>query len=122
MNMKKRARSISRILKAISAAPRIRILLGIGEGQACVCHLEAILGWRQAYISQHLMALRKADILASRREGRFIYYSLQDPRILELLETAAELAGVQLSSVPAAEDCGCPSCNPSEALIPVESF
>ena len=73
MNMKKQpillvSRKIAGPLQAIASAPRIAILLAIGQGEACVCHLETALGWRQAYISQHLMALRKADILQDRRE------------------------------------------------------
>jgi ArsR family transcriptional regulator len=122
MNITRNIRSTSTLLKAVSSAPRIRILLGIGAGEACVCHLEAALGWRQAYISQHLMALRNAGILISRRDGRFIYYRLQDPKILTLLETAADLAGVQLNAVSAPDNCPCPACSPAERLIPLESF
>ena len=112
-------------LSAISAPQRIAILLLIGKGEACVCHLEASLGWRQAYISQHLMALRKADILQDRREGRYIFYSLKDASILDLItasalsglsaEAVSELTNTQVNSV-----CECPQCSP--ALIPVESL
>ena len=54
---------VSDLLQVISPEPRLQILLEIGEGEACVCHLEASLGYRQAYISQHLMALREAGFL-----------------------------------------------------------
>ena len=37
-------------LSAIASPQRVAILLLIGKGEACVCHLEASLGWRQAYI------------------------------------------------------------------------
>lgn len=113
MNIKKTARSISRLLKAISPAPRIRILLGIGAGEACVCHLEAMLGWRQAYISQHLMALRKAGVLTSRRDGRFAYYRLTDKRILQLIEQAAQLTGAALYQAEIPAECACPHCAPA---------
>jgi len=110
------ARKISRLLRAVHQLPRVRILLGIGRGEACVCHLEALLGYRQAYISQHLMALRKAKILTTRREGRYIFYRLRDPELLELIRQAGVVAGV-----PAAElerltrdepllQCVCPDC------------
>ena len=117
MNTKKDARAISRFLKAISPAPRIRILLGIGSREVCVCHLEAMLGWRQAYISQHLMALRTAGVLTSRRAGRFVYYRLRDPRILELVEYAGRLNGVNISQPVIPADCSCPSCTPAEPSI-----
>ena len=112
MNTSRPTRPTSRLLKAISPEPRLRILLGIGEGEACVCHLEALLGWRQAYISQHLMALRKAKLLISRREGRFIYYRLRDRRVLQLIEQAARIAGVEVDLARLPEDCACPTCTP----------
>jgi len=76
-------------LQAITSPQRIAILLAIGNGEACVCHLEATLGWRQAYISQHLMALRKANILLDRREGRYIFYRLKDTSLLDLITASA---------------------------------
>ena len=78
MNIKSSSeiKKISQLLRAISSTPRLRILLAIGTGEACVCHLEAKLGLRQAYISQHLMDLRKGKVLTSRREGRFIFYRI----------------------------------------------
>jgi len=59
---------VSNLLQTISPAPRLEILLGIGEGEACVCHLEAMFGLRQATLSQHLMALREAGVVTDRRE------------------------------------------------------
>jgi DNA-binding transcriptional ArsR family regulator len=114
---------IAHVLQVISPPARIAILFSIGRGDACVCHLEAILGWRQAYISQHLMALRKADILQDRREGRYVYYRLKDVGILALLRDAAVLSGLSLSSVDAVMDispgsgCECPHCGPELVVI-----
>jgi len=113
-------------LSAISSPQRIAILLLIGKGEACVCHLEASLGWRQAYISQHLMALRKADILQDRREGRYIFYSLKDASILDLITASATLSGLSAETIATLTNtqvnsaCECPQCAP--ALIPVESL
>ena len=72
MNMKilRTAEKISAILEEIASPSRLVILLSIGDGEACVCHLESVLNKRQAYISQHLMALRQAGIITSRRDGR----------------------------------------------------
>src|SRR5512138_2658720 len=103
-------------LQAIASTQRIAILLAIGNGEACVCHLEAVLGWRQAYISQHLMALRKAEILQDRRDGRYIYYRLKDEAILALVKDAAVLSGldpIQINALanPSPEpSCECPHC------------
>jgi ArsR family transcriptional regulator len=109
-------RKMSHVLGAIQQTARLRILLAIGEGEACVCHLEALLGYRQAYISQHLMALRKARLLDTHREGRYIFYRLQDRRLLELIQMAGRVAGVsptELAALTATNPlplCCCPNC------------
>jgi len=116
---------ISSYLRAISSPARLRILLAIGRGEACVCHLEAILEYRQSYISQHLMALRSAGVLETRREGRYIFYRLRDKRVLKLIQEAGALAGVpedETKPMPEFEkisQCGCPHCVP---IIQVEQF
>ncbi|PWH17502.1 MAG: ArsR family transcriptional regulator [Anaerolineae bacterium] len=112
------AEKIAGVLQVISLPARLAILLAIGRGEACVCHLETLLGWRQAYISQHLMALRKAEILQDRREGRYVYYRLRDEAILALVRDAATLSGLAPQSVDALTNpkpgpaCECPHCAP----------
>jgi len=101
---------VSNLLQAISPAPRLEILLGIGAGEACVCHLEAMFGLRQATLSQHLMALREAGVVTDRREGRYIFYRLRDPDLLGLVRQAAQLQGMDLPSLAPAPDCNCPNC------------
>jgi ArsR family transcriptional regulator len=113
-------------LQAIASPQRVAILLAIGRGEACVCHLETALGWRQAYISQHLMSLRKADILTDRREGRYVYYRLKNASLLDLITGAASLSGLSTETVSALINtqshpaCECPQCAP--AIISVESL
>lgn len=101
------------MLKEISAPARIKILLAIGNQEACVCHLEAVLGMRQAYLSQHLMALRHAGILVTHRDGRYIYYRLAEPRILDVIKATAATLGVMLDehqTTPSGKKCPCPKC------------
>jgi ArsR family transcriptional regulator len=123
MNMKKQSipkisEQIAVPLIAIASPQRIAILIAIGTGEACVCHLETALGWRQAYISQHLMALRKADILLDRREGRYIYYRLANASLLDLITASARLSGLSVESVSTLintkknPSCECPQCSP----------
>ena len=120
------SKKIAAPLSAISSPQRIAILLAIGRGEACVCHLESALGWRQAYISQHLMALRKADILQDRREGRYVYYRLKNASLLDLITASATQSGLSADAVSALVNiqvypsCECPHCMP--ALIPVSSL
>lgn len=111
-------------IEAVSSPQKIAILLAIGQGEACVCHLETALGWRQAYISQHLMALRKAGILEDRREGRYVFYHLKNTAYLDLIAASAEVCGLSfetstiLSNAQKNPLCECPHCLP--ILVPVE--
>jgi DNA-binding transcriptional ArsR family regulator len=102
---------IATLLQTIGQPARLQILLAIGDGEPCVCHLEATFGWRQSYLSQHLMALRKAGILLTSRQGRNIHYRLSDPRLLSLIRQAAELQGVTLPELAPSPDCSCPNCS-----------
>jgi DNA-binding transcriptional ArsR family regulator len=110
MNMSS-IQSVSTIFQAISPVPRLEILLAIGEEEPCVCHLEATFGWRQAYLSQHLMALRKVGILLVNRHGRNKHYRLSNPKFLELIRHAAEVQGVSLPNLSPSPDCCCPNCS-----------
>ena len=106
----------SRIFRALSAPARLQILATIGQGEACVCHLEAQLNLRQAYISQQLMELRDAGLLQTRREGRFIYYSLVEPQLLDVLVEIGDLVNTPMEDTLASYDilplphCPCPHC------------
>ena len=120
------SKKIAAPLSVIASPQRIAILLAIGRGEACVCHLESALGWRQAYISQHLMALRKADILQDRREGRYVYYRLKNAALLDLITASAAQSGLAADAVSSLintqvyPSCECPHCVP--ALIPVNAL
>ena len=116
MNMKKNPlQPMVSLIESISPLARLELLLLIGAGEACVCHLETRLGYRQAYISQHLMALRQAGLLASRREGKYIFYRLLKPEILTLIQQAANISEVSLpviEPISPEKQCGCPNCSP----------
>jgi ArsR family transcriptional regulator len=109
---------ISFLLETIAPLTRLQILLAVGAGEACVCHLETALGLRQAYISQHLMALRKADILLDRREGRYVFYRLKDTALLDLITVSASLSGISAETILSLintrtnPSCECPQCSP----------
>lgn len=119
---------ISRILRAISTSNRLRILAAIGTGEACVCHLEALLDLRQAYISQQLMEMREADLVDTRREGRYIFYRLTRPALLNRLIEIGRLFDIPtgefeaiLNREPLAQ-CACPDCAAQTKPIPIDEI
>jgi ArsR family transcriptional regulator len=112
---------ISQWFRLLGNPERLRMLLIIAEGDVCVCHLEAALGYRQAYISQQLMQLRDAGLVVPRREGKHVFYNLSDHRLLELIRQVGRMAGYDEpeDDLPAAltilPGCTCPRCCPSSA-------
>lgn len=108
---------ISKLLAIIGQPARIQILLIIGEQAACVCHIHTALGMRQASISQHLMALRKAGLVSTQRSGRNIFYQLTHPEVIDVLKQAAQLTGIhpdtfQTLTMRPMPGCPCPQCHP----------
>jgi DNA-binding transcriptional ArsR family regulator len=103
---------IGSLLRVLGHPVRLQILMEIGSGEACVCHLEEQLKIRQAYLSQHLMALREEGILHTQREGRFIYYRLAKQELLDVIQTAGKIKGFSIDNIPSEKKaCGCPKCS-----------
>lgn len=100
------------LFKALGHPVRLQILWVLTHEEACVCHLEAQLRMRQAYLSQQLAVLREAGLVAERRMGPYIYYRARDPRVSELIEGVRNLTGSAALGVvdvnPSA--CSCPRC------------
>lgn len=77
-------------LKALADPTRLRIVALLARRETCVCDLEAALGISQSMTSHHLGVLRRAGLLAQRRDpsdGRWVYYRL-DPTAVQLLKDA----------------------------------
>ena len=111
------------LYKALSHPVRLAILEILREGEECVCHMEAALGLRQAYISQQLMVLRDIGLVENRRDGWNSFYYVLKPEIFAVLDAAcrmygksptARAAASQLITSPA--DCNCPKCAAGTAV------
>jgi ArsR family transcriptional regulator len=113
MNQIESLEKASDLLSSIGHSARMQILLALGSGEACVCHIESHLGLRQAYISQQLMILRRKKIILTRRAGKFIYYRLANPEILGIIQAAGSATGDKVLKIPGKPQsrCACPKCN-----------
>jgi ArsR family transcriptional regulator, arsenate/arsenite/antimonite-responsive transcriptional repressor len=78
---------ISSLLKAIGDEHRLEILRMLSGGEMCACEIHGPLGIPQNLASHHLKALRDAGLVKTRREGRWIIYSLNPERLKTLSET-----------------------------------
>lgn len=102
-----------KILKLLTHPARLAILEILRTGEECVCHMEAVLGYRQAYLSQQLALLREAGIIQDRRDGWNIFYRVIRPEIYSILDAAdamvGDLGGARRDRARVA-DCPCPKC------------
>jgi DNA-binding transcriptional ArsR family regulator len=109
------------LLKALAHPVRLQILDLLRDGEQCVCHMEAALGQRQSYISQHLMLLRKVRLVTDRKDGLRVYYSVRDSSIYAVLDVARSLVSRQAQKQgrtlnfalpqPSFVGCSCPKCS-----------
>ena len=79
-------RSTLRITKALSDIQRLRILLLLRAGELCVCRIVAVLGLAPSTVSRHLSLLSAADLVDSRKDGRWAYYRLPQGEALKAVK------------------------------------
>lgn len=103
----------AQLLKALTHPARLAILDLLRDGEHCVCHMEAHLGYRQAYISQQLMVLREAGLIQDRRDGWNVFYRVVEPRIYAVLAAVEAMVGSVEYFVKSATACPCPKCSGS---------
>ncbi|MGD0293458.1 MAG: metalloregulator ArsR/SmtB family transcription factor [Terracidiphilus sp.] len=94
--------SLAGLFAALADKTRLRLLnLMAGDGlmagrEVCVCHFVEILGQSQPKISRHLAYLRQAGIVAARREGKWMHYSIcapADAAVSSILSAALDALG-----------------------------
>jgi ArsR family transcriptional regulator len=99
------------VFKILGHAGRLSILDELRLGEACVCHLEAKLGYRQAYISQQISVLREAGLIQDRRDGWNVFYRVTDDRIFAVLDAVRQMTGqVEARVHKSRKPCTCPKC------------
>lgn len=77
--MGKKTYNLESLFKALADQTRLRLISLLGDSEVCVCFLVEILQTSQSKISRHLAYLRRAQIVAARREGKWMHYRLIEP-------------------------------------------
>jgi len=80
----------AKLFHALSDETRLQILELLAEGEQCVCDLTDALKTGQSRLSFHLKTLKDAGLLQDRRDGRWVYYALNQ----EALEEVNEMVGI----------------------------
>lgn len=76
---------LANIFRILADPTRLRIVQALQASELCVCDLSAVLAMTQSAISHQLALLRQARLVKFRKEGKVVYYSLDDIHISELL-------------------------------------
>ncbi len=67
------------LFRALADHTRLRLLNLIGDDEVCVCFFVEVLGTNQPKISRHLAYLRRAGVVAARRDGKWMHYRITEP-------------------------------------------
>lgn len=79
------------LLRLLSNEKRLMILCQLADGEMAVGDIQSHVSLSQSALSQHLALLRTEGIVATRREGQAVFYRLDDPAAMRVIETLAEL-------------------------------
>jgi ArsR family transcriptional regulator, lead/cadmium/zinc/bismuth-responsive transcriptional repressor len=77
---------LSEFFKLFSDKTRIGILWALSFSEMCVCDICILLKMKQPAVSQHLKNLRQMRVVRTRREGKLVYYTLDDEHIRSVLD------------------------------------
>lgn len=91
MALRDQAGQVSNVLKQLANQDRLLILCQLAEQEHNVSQIEQLTGIMQPTLSQQLTILRRANLVVTRREGKQIYYAIQDQRLMRLLQTLYQL-------------------------------
>ncbi len=89
--MQAAAQTASTMLRTIANENRLMLMCQISQGEKSVGELEQILGIRQPTLSQQLGILRNKGLVATRRDGKQIIYSVSDAKAMQVIETLYRL-------------------------------
>jgi DNA-binding transcriptional ArsR family regulator len=76
---------LAEIFKMLGDPTRVRILHALSLDELCVCEITALLGMTQSAVSHQLRLLRAGKLVKYRKEGKMVYYSLDDDHVRKLL-------------------------------------
>jgi len=105
---------LSERIKLLAHPERLRILDAVRRDAECVCHLEALLGKPQPYVSQQLRLLRKAGVITDEKQGQNVFYRLADERLGGWLDMVLGSVDGELPAMLRHKQvisCSCPKCD-----------
>ena len=89
--MAKKEAGVELLFRALADRTRLRLLNLMSSGEVCVCFFVEVLGEGQPKISRHLAYLRRAGVVAARREGKWMHYRISTPEDAHAARIFAEV-------------------------------
>lgn len=77
---------LAELFKVFGDTTRIKIICSLFQSEMCVCDIAALLGMTQSSISHQLRVLKQARLVKYRKEGKVVYYSLDDDHIKNIFD------------------------------------
>jgi ArsR family transcriptional regulator, arsenate/arsenite/antimonite-responsive transcriptional repressor len=121
MPRKQKPFPIDLLFRALADRTRLRLLNLIADKEICVCFFVEILGTSQPKISRHLAYLRRAGMVAARRQGRWMHYRLLTPQdavasaiLKETLSHLRQMPDMRADLAKLETSC----CNPNSSDLP----
>ncbi|WP_025188803.1 ArsR/SmtB family transcription factor [Enterococcus faecalis] len=90
MKQMEEIKQVSQLYKVLSDPTRLRILLLLKEGEHNVTEISEQLGMEQSAVSHQLKLLRDSRVVKARREGKMIFYTLDDHHVIDILNQTFE--------------------------------
>lgn len=81
---------LSDFFKVLGDSTRVRIMWALDESEMCVCDMAVLLNMTKSAVSHQLKALKQANLVKFRREGKNVFYSLDDQHVRDIFEKALE--------------------------------
>lgn len=81
---------LAEFFKVFADSTRMKIIYALMEGELCVCDIAAIAQTTQSAISHQLRILKQSKLVKFRKDGKIIYYSLDDEHIAEIVKKGRE--------------------------------
>lgn len=86
MPKKEKLYDLAELFKCLGDNTRVKILYALLNAEMCVCDIAALLGMTQSAISHQLRVLKQARLVKYRREGKIVYYSLDDEHVKHIFD------------------------------------
>lgn len=82
--------SLVEIFKSLGDATRLKIVIALSACELCVCDIAAVCNISESAVSHHLKILRMLKIVQFRKEGKIVYYRLDDEHVNSLIKQSIE--------------------------------